>query len=244
MRIDTLKPLHGWREFAGEVGIVVLGVLLALAAGQLAEEWSWRQKAADAERAIRHDLAVDAGVLDERVLSASCRQANAAALAQVFKNARRTGRLPDIGNLRRGTTRPTLTASWAAAATDGTSTHLSSDLRDVGGLVFPLIDEFPRQMQEENEAWSVVALANHSPGPISDTLLTDLTTTLERVRFQGQLNDAGAQQILERIRSLGIEPDYTIPLDPSATRGDLLREVRQYGCKPLLLDGKPAPPVS
>ena len=34
MRVKLPKPLHGWREFAGEVGVVVLGVLIALAAQQ------------------------------------------------------------------------------------------------------------------------------------------------------------------------------------------------------------------
>ncbi len=38
MRLDTLKPLHGWRAFFGEVGVVVLGVLLALGAQQVVQE--------------------------------------------------------------------------------------------------------------------------------------------------------------------------------------------------------------
>ena len=35
MPVHLPKPLHGWREFAGEVGIIVLGVLIALGAEQL-----------------------------------------------------------------------------------------------------------------------------------------------------------------------------------------------------------------
>jgi hypothetical protein len=38
------EPLHGWRAFAGEVGVIVLGVLIALAAQELAESLSWRAK--------------------------------------------------------------------------------------------------------------------------------------------------------------------------------------------------------
>jgi hypothetical protein len=30
MHFHLPKPLHGWREFAGEVGIIVIGVLIAL----------------------------------------------------------------------------------------------------------------------------------------------------------------------------------------------------------------------
>jgi hypothetical protein len=38
------KPLHGWRAFAGEVGVIVFGVLIALAAQEFAESMSWRAK--------------------------------------------------------------------------------------------------------------------------------------------------------------------------------------------------------
>jgi type IV secretory pathway VirB2 component (pilin) len=37
MQVHLPEPLHGWREFAGEVGIIVLGVLIALAAQQIVE---------------------------------------------------------------------------------------------------------------------------------------------------------------------------------------------------------------
>lgn len=37
MHLHLPKPLHGWRAFAGEVGIIVLGVLIALGAEQLVE---------------------------------------------------------------------------------------------------------------------------------------------------------------------------------------------------------------
>lgn len=42
MHIHLPKPLHGWRAFIGEVGIIVLGVLIALGAEQLVEALHWR----------------------------------------------------------------------------------------------------------------------------------------------------------------------------------------------------------
>jgi hypothetical protein len=52
MRFPFLRPMHGWRAFAGEVGIIVVGVLIALAAQQAVETWRWQQ---DVER-TREDL--------------------------------------------------------------------------------------------------------------------------------------------------------------------------------------------
>ena len=40
------RPRDGWRIFAGEVGVIVLGVLIALLAQQVAEEWQWQQTVA------------------------------------------------------------------------------------------------------------------------------------------------------------------------------------------------------
>jgi hypothetical protein len=61
MHIHLPKPLHGWREFAGEVGIIVLGVLIALALEQLVDAWQWREKVDRAEGAMRIELADDDG---------------------------------------------------------------------------------------------------------------------------------------------------------------------------------------
>ena len=56
MHFHFPKPLHGWREFAGEVGIIVLGVLIALAADGLIERTSWQQKVALADANMRVEI--------------------------------------------------------------------------------------------------------------------------------------------------------------------------------------------
>lgn len=61
MHFHLPKPLHGWRVFIGEVGVVVLGVLIALAANAIVEAWQWRDKIGRAEAAMRLELAEDNG---------------------------------------------------------------------------------------------------------------------------------------------------------------------------------------
>jgi hypothetical protein len=56
MHFHLPKPMHGWREFAGEVGIIVIGVLIALAADQAIETWQWREKVATAKESIDLEL--------------------------------------------------------------------------------------------------------------------------------------------------------------------------------------------
>ncbi len=76
MHFHLPKPLHGWREFVGEVGIIVLGVLIALGAEQIVVSIHDRHVAWLAEEQIRTELAYDAAFAAERVAIGDCMRAS------------------------------------------------------------------------------------------------------------------------------------------------------------------------
>lgn len=53
------KPLHGWREFLGEVGIIVIGILIALGGEQMVEHWRQKSELREAEDAMVAELRDD-----------------------------------------------------------------------------------------------------------------------------------------------------------------------------------------
>jgi hypothetical protein len=57
MHVHLPKPLHGWRAFAGEVGIIVVGVLIALAAEQVVDSIHERNDMTQLRSALRSELA-------------------------------------------------------------------------------------------------------------------------------------------------------------------------------------------
>lgn len=57
MHFHLPKPLHGWRAFVGEVGIIVLGVLIALGGGQLVETAHERSEVEQLRQSLRAELA-------------------------------------------------------------------------------------------------------------------------------------------------------------------------------------------
>jgi hypothetical protein len=59
MHLHMPKPLHGWRALAGEVGIIVVGVLIALGAEQIVEAMHWRMQATEARTALRDEIGRD-----------------------------------------------------------------------------------------------------------------------------------------------------------------------------------------
>ena len=64
--------LHGWRAFAGEVAIIVLGVMIALGAEQVVEDWHWRNEVMDAQRALDREAAYDLGAVKKRQQEIPC----------------------------------------------------------------------------------------------------------------------------------------------------------------------------
>ncbi len=56
MHFHLPKPLHGWREFVGEVAIIVLGVLIALGAESAVQSIEWQHKVGAAVADMNNEL--------------------------------------------------------------------------------------------------------------------------------------------------------------------------------------------
>ena len=65
-------PIHGLRELAKEIGIIVIGVLIAIAFEQAAEWLHWRERAAQAEVQMRGDASFVLGQMVERQEIQAC----------------------------------------------------------------------------------------------------------------------------------------------------------------------------
>lgn len=66
------SPLNGWRVFWGEVGIIVLGVLLALGAQQVVEALSWRGQVRDFRAAVDRELGENLSIYEIRLRQNDC----------------------------------------------------------------------------------------------------------------------------------------------------------------------------
>jgi hypothetical protein len=88
MRFHLPKPLHGWRELAGEVGIIVLGVLIALGAEQVVETIHGNAQVREFRGAIDDELAYDLGSYKQRLMLGPCVRARLAELDHVIASYR------------------------------------------------------------------------------------------------------------------------------------------------------------
>src|SRR5438045_9447958 len=72
MHFHLPKPLHGWREFLGEVGIIVIGVLIALGAEQVIETLRWKAEAGHAVESLKAEMADHYFTASEAMIAAPC----------------------------------------------------------------------------------------------------------------------------------------------------------------------------
>jgi hypothetical protein len=72
MGINFPKPLKGWRAFIGEVGTIVLGVLLALGAQELVQSLHWQREVGQTRKALDAELARDLAAFDYRYRNSGC----------------------------------------------------------------------------------------------------------------------------------------------------------------------------
>jgi hypothetical protein len=149
MHIHLPKPLHGWREFLSEVGIIVLGILIALGGEQVVENYHWRERARDADGTIQAELYSNAVQMAERRAVQPCLRQRIAALgAQLERNddrwrgmaphsatksAARQARVaanesaPVLRGVYGAPNRAWVHDRWDAAKSDGVTAHLPRD---------------------------------------------------------------------------------------------------------------------
>ena len=59
MHFHVAGPKHGWNTVFWDLAIVTVGVLVALAAQQVADDLHWKREAADFRNALKPELSID-----------------------------------------------------------------------------------------------------------------------------------------------------------------------------------------
>lgn len=91
MRLRIPSPRDGWRIFLGEVGVIVLGVLIALGAQELVTEYNMRKDVRAFEETLRKEIGHNLYSYQFRAAQTECISRNVGAMIQWLEDARATG---------------------------------------------------------------------------------------------------------------------------------------------------------
>ena len=204
------KPLHGWREFAGEVGIIVLGVLIALGAQQVVEDLSWRAQVRQATETLRHEVGDHYREAAEFVIAAPCIDHQLQILsARIATNPFKP--VPFYGDEFKGTfvvrapSRAWSDSQWTAVREEGVASHLAKDLRSDLGNHYAQVEimrDTNRMADRLESRLTVLA----QPIALDAATRAQLIEEVQELRGQADLMKLIGNQIIGRADAMGFAP--------------------------------------
>jgi hypothetical protein len=161
MHFHLPKPLHGWREFTGEVGLIVVGVLIALGGEQLVERAHWSRQV-DLERSALHsEIKQNLDAVQSRMALEPCVHRRIGELQQLVDLS------PDEASRRiAGKVGLPLPVSgskgaWSIALAGETLSHMPLDEQLAYSNAFANYENWDVIRHEEREAWLQLVVLNH-----------------------------------------------------------------------------------
>ncbi len=156
MRIRLSRPVSGWVALGTEVGIIVLGVLIALGAQQLLDDWNWQRKIEAQREALDEDVSAMWRALSARAIVQRCVDRRLKELELVFQRHDRGLPLGIIAPIGRPTLWSASQGALRMATADGSLSHMAFDDKQSYFNVAQSYDEFISVAEEERASWRVL----------------------------------------------------------------------------------------
>jgi len=186
MHVHLPKALHGWRELAKEISIIVVGVLIALFFEQLVQRWEMRRKLAAAEAAMQRELFWDDGPeMLERISVQPCINAQLDAIRTAVETNRPREQV--VGLVDR-LYLPFVTYDHVAegdASAPDVATYMPRDRRDLWAQAYAMMPMVDQTNAVENADAAKIHALKRNGGPLTDAEQSDLLQGVEAVRADG-----------------------------------------------------------
>lgn len=212
-RMLRLKPPNGWNAVGWELAIVTVGVLVALGAQQLANDWNAKRNARAAIAAIRTEVG------DDYASSVEWRVVQPCILAQID---RLQLRLTNSGNrlepapvysepgyksyVLRMPSKGYVSSAWNAAVADGVISRLPPGLRRNLSWHYAQTEAL-RDMTDRNESDSARIFSLSRPMPLDPSVRFGLMRSLDELRGRVQFMGLVSGQVLNFVVEAGMVPD-------------------------------------
>ena len=202
MHVHLPKPLHGWRAFAGEVGIIVLGVLIALAAQQVVQSLQWRSDMRDFRNAVDYELGRNLETFQVRIDQNPCVARRLAELDWLLAQSRTGRTLTPQRPIGRPAAFSGYFSVWDNKNAD-VDAHLPLNVRLRYGELYDELRDADRLGTLEVDVWRSLSQFD-DPEPLDHSDRRQLQELLTRARQLDSSRRNGFTIITKLARSLGI----------------------------------------
>jgi hypothetical protein len=205
------RPLRGTRSHGlfTEIGIIVIGVLIALTAGQAAEAWNWQRKVAEGEQQLLQEARINLQYAAEQVAVQPCLEAQLRTLRDRVLADGATLEPAPVHRDQWGSfvfrlpSRPFGDTTWRALSDDGTSGHMPDQRRQVLSSVYDAIDKLHELRAVTDLMVGRMMMLSH-PLPLDAGTRAMLVGALEEQRARSDMQSLVAGQLLGAYRDFGV----------------------------------------
>ena len=222
MHFHLPKPLHGWREFAGEVGIIVVGVLIALGAEQVVETIHWRNQVGEARHAMAAELGDSIGQSYERQRIFPCIEERLNEISRLLDAAEKSGRLPPLGETSAPPYRTWVHGTWDTTRQGQTASHFSRVELTNLAAIYEFVDNLDRVVLPEQSAWAEIATVSGPGRAIQPAEVVQLRNAVNQARVMNRVTAVAA------IRLRQVADDARIHYDAQTVKDYTDRPVSRY----------------
>ena len=206
MRLN-LRPAQGWPAFAWEVGIVVLGVAIALGAQEAVEALNERQEAAKTRAALNTEIEENLAILELRRAAQPCIDKRLKELRAIVNEWGRTGSFKTPRWVSQATWFSFDTYRFEAAQSAGRLALLSAEEQYRYGLIVGSLRLFRDIQRQETEAWAILRMLQSGPDSLSESDRTAIRVALQDASTLDHFAEVSVGQTIPQAAEFGWRPD-------------------------------------
>ena len=216
MHLHLPKPAHGWREFAGEVGIIVIAILLALGAEQLVEGAHWKHQVETFRDVANREVANNLGTYEYRMKQNGCVKRRLADL-EVWLASWRAGTPRQLAQPIGAPISLSLDTSVWESRDANLVSHMPITERMTVGRLYDEFNNNEAHRLDERETWLSLGEFDQAVD-LENRDLMRLRGLISRARFRDDRITANAVGFFRAAAAIGIRPilDPDLPaFDPA-----------------------------
>jgi hypothetical protein len=154
LEIHKPKPVHSWRELLNEVGVIVIGIAIALAGEQTIEWQHWHHEVAETREALDHEVAFNLGALQRRLDEAPCLDRRLGELRTYFAQRAQGSKARPAGSVGQPQFRRTHSNVWETAKAGQVASHFPLAERLRYAALYDSFDWARSRELEESVEWT------------------------------------------------------------------------------------------
>ncbi|HEY3815381.1 MAG TPA: hypothetical protein VGL66_19340 [Caulobacteraceae bacterium] len=221
MDIHKPKVVQNLRELAVEIGVIVIGVVIALGAEQAVDAWRWHEQAEAGEKALTENFGRVVNNAYELEAQQDCIAARLTLLAGIVEKAADSGRLPPVADPGRPPFSPWRNNVWPTLVAAQLPTHLPRGKALAYANIATQSDYVADLSDQELDQWQTLSTLVGHGRRLSDVEAETLRLTVARARFSADKMLSTSRLVLSRIRTTGlVSQDH---YEASAKRAQALR---------------------